>query len=284
MPEIQVTQGTIRYREVGSGPAVVLIHGVLVNGTVWDRVVEALSPDVRVIVPDLPLGSHRIAMKPGADLSPLGLARLISELLERLELEDVTLVGNDTGGALCQLTVIHHPQRVGRLVLTNCDAFENFPPPAFKALLTVLGRVPGALMGLAQLGRSRRMRAASMKLTPLTMTPVPDELLSEWVSPLRDRHIRRDAAQVLRGIDPRYTLDAAKRLPEFERPALLAWGVRDPFFRVRDAERLASVLPCARLERIPDARTFVQLDAPERLAELIAEMGTAPNTALAERS
>ncbi len=131
MPEIELSPGTVHYRDEGHGPAVVFIHGLLVNGSVWDRVVSELSGQVRCIVPDLPLGAHWISMKDGADLSPPGLARLISELLERLELRDVTLVGNDTGGALCQLVCAHHPERIGRLLLTNCDAFENFPPPAF---------------------------------------------------------------------------------------------------------------------------------------------------------
>jgi pimeloyl-ACP methyl ester carboxylesterase len=277
MPEIQVRQGTIRYRDEGAGPVIVLVHGLLVNGSVWDPVVTALGPDVRVIVPELPLGSHRLAMNADADLSPLGLAGLIAELLERLDLDDVTLVGNDTGGALCQLTVVHHPQRIGRLVLTNCDAFENFPPRAFVPLVKVLGRAPGAVAGLALMGRSRRMRAASMKLTPLTVSPVPDSLLKAWISPLRDRRVRRDLVRVCRGISPEVTVAAGKRLHEFDRPALIAWGIRDKFFRFSDAQRIAAALPDARIEKVENARTFVQLDAPERLATLVAEFATAPH-------
>src|SRR5881392_822794 len=123
MPDVRLTQGTIQYRDEGEGPVVVLIHGLLVNGSVWERLVPELSGQVRVIVPDLPLGSHRVPMNHDAALSPRGLAALIAELLERLELEDVTLVGNDTGGALCQLVCAWHPDRIGRLVLVNCDAF-----------------------------------------------------------------------------------------------------------------------------------------------------------------
>ncbi len=284
MPEIQLTQGTVRYTDAGSGPAVVMIHGLLVNGTVWDRAASALGSDVRVIVPELPLGSHRVPMGAGADLSPLGLAGLIAELLERLELTDVTLVGNDTGGALCQLTVAHHPERIGRLVLTNCDAFEHFPPPAFRIVFSVLGRVPGAAAALGLLGRLRVVREQSMKLMPLTVAPVPDSLLKEWVSPLRDRRIRRDLVRVLRGISPKYTIDAAERLTDFDRPVLIAWGTRDRFFPFSDAERLAALFRHARVERIDNARTFVQLDAPERLALLVAEMATAPAGSYVETS
>src|SRR5437868_2087318 len=122
MPEIQLTQGTVQYRDQGSGPVVVLVHGLLVNARVWEDVINRLSKHARCIAPDLPLGSHPHAMAAGADLTPRGVAALIAELLEKLELSDVTLVGNDTGGALCQLVCAHHPERIDKLVLINCDA------------------------------------------------------------------------------------------------------------------------------------------------------------------
>src|SRR6201991_3412400 len=159
MPEIELSQGVVRYREQGTGTPIVLIHGLLVNGNVWDRVVPLLAAQGRCIVPDLPLGSHSVPMRAGADLSAPGLARLIAEIMERLELEDVTLVGNDTGGALCQLVAANHPERLGRLVLTTCDAFENFPPPAVRPLLTAL-KLPGALVATSLLSRLRPVRRA----------------------------------------------------------------------------------------------------------------------------
>ena len=282
MAHITVTQGTIEYREQGSGPPVVLIHGLLVNGTVWDRVVAALAGRAQCIVPDLPLGSHRVPMAADADLSPTGLARLIAELIERLGLEGVTLVGNDTGGALAQIVSANHPQRIGRLVLTNCDAFENFPPAAFKPLVSGLARVPGAVAALEVMGRSQRMRGATMSLAPLTVEPVPDELLKAWISPLRDTNVRRDLVKECRGISPRYTVDAAVKLRTFNHPALIVWGLRDRFFKLADGERLAAVLPDARLERIENARTFVQMDAPQRLADLVAEFVSRPVEASGE--
>jgi pimeloyl-ACP methyl ester carboxylesterase len=272
MPEIKLSQGTLQYRDEGNGAPVVMIHGLLVAGNVWDRVVKPLSPQARCIVPDLPLGSHRHAMSPEADLSPAGLAALIAELIEQLELTDVTLVGNDTGGALCQLVVANHPQRIGRLVLTNCDAFENFPPPAFKLLIKGLARVPGAVVTLATLARLRAGRRAAMSLAPLTVEPPPDALVESWVAPLRAHTIRRDLIKVLRSISSKHTLAAAERLPLFDRPVLVAWGTRDPFFPLADAERLVAAFPDARLEEVADARAFVQMDAPERLAELVTEL------------
>jgi pimeloyl-ACP methyl ester carboxylesterase len=280
MPEIQLSQGVVRYREEGTGTPIVLIHGLLVNGNVWDRLVPLLAAQGRCIVPDLPLGSHSLPMNEGADLSARGLSRLIAEFMERLELEDVTLVGNDTGGALCQLVVAYHPERLGRLVLTSCDAFENFPPPAVRPLLTAL-KLPGALVTTSVLGRLRAVRRAAFKAMPLTMQPIPDEQVKSWVAPLADKRIRADLATVVRGIDPTVTIAAAERLRDFDRPALIAWGAEDRFFPFSDAERLAATLPNARLERVPGARAFVQLDAPERLAEMIGSVTNGAATATA---
>jgi pimeloyl-ACP methyl ester carboxylesterase len=282
MPEIQLSHGTVRYRDEGTGPTIVLIHGLLVNGRVWERLIPELAGGARCIVPDLPLGSHRVPMNEDADLTPPSIARLIAELLERLELTDVTLVGNDTGGALCQLVAANHPERLGRLVLVNCDAFENFPPPAFKPVVTGLGKVPGAVAALDLLARIKFVRGASMKLAPLTVTPIADELLQGWVAPLHDRRIRRDLVKVLRGIDPRFTVQAAEELRSFERPVLIAWGQRDKFFPRSEADRLAAVFPDARVEPIENARTFVQLDDPRRLGELIGGfVGTEGRAAVA---
>jgi len=272
MPEIQVTKGTIEYREEGQGPPVVLIHGALVNGRVWERLVPALSGWARCIVPELPLGSHRIPMDPDADLTPPGIAKLISELLDRLELTDVTLIGSDTGGALSQLVVASYPERIGRLVLANCDAFENFPPASFAGPVKALRSVPGAVAMLGLGAQVKPIRARSSAMMPLTVDPVPDELLKSWVDPLLKHGVRRDLVKLLRGMSPEHTLAAAERLPAFDRPVLIVWGMRDPFFPVSDGKRLAEVLPNARFERIQDARAFIQLDAPDRFADLIAEL------------
>jgi pimeloyl-ACP methyl ester carboxylesterase len=220
------------------------------------------------VLPDLPLGAHRTPMN-DADRSPSGLADMISELIERLELRDVTLVGNDTGGALCQILCANHPELIARLVLTNCDTFENFPPLPFRPVYALGGRIPGLVAGVDQALRRRFLRRASLALVPVTMRPLPDELLADWFAALRDPRIRADLKVVLRGISPEHTLAAAKRLATYDRPTLVAWGTRDRLFRVRDARRLADTLPNARLELIEDARTYVQIDQPAKLAELI---------------
>lgn len=267
MPEIKLNHATLDYRDEGSGPAVVLIHGLLVNRSLWDGVLPGLAPHCRCIVPDLPLGAHRRPAGNDADLSPPGVAALIAELIERLELGQVTLVGNDTGGALCQLVAAERPELLARLVLTNCDSFEHFPPPTFKPLMKALGHVPGATLVLADAMRLRTVRRIGFR--PLAIDPIPDDVLREWTRPLRIRGVRRDLMAFARGMVPEHTLQAAERLRNFDRPALLVWGVRDAFFPLVDAQRLADLLPAARLEQIEQARTFVPIDAPQRLAELV---------------
>jgi pimeloyl-ACP methyl ester carboxylesterase len=206
----------------------------------------------------------------GADLSPPGLATMIAEFIERLELRDVTVIGNDTGGALSQILCANRPELVDRLVLTNCDTFENFPPFPFPAIYALGGHVPGLIGGLDQVLRWRFLRRAGLAAIPVTMRPLPDELLTGWFAALRDPRIRADLKAVLRGISPRHTLAAAERLATYDRPTLIAWGTRDRLMRVSDAQRLANTVPNARLELIENARTYVQIDQPRQLAELIS--------------
>ena len=271
LKEIRLPQGTIRYQDTGSGEPIVFVHGLLVNGALWRKVTPPLEGAHRCIVPDLPLGSHQIPMAAEADLSPPGVAQLVSDFLDALELDGVTLVGNDTGGAICQLVAAHHPGRLGRLVLTPCDAYENFLPPAFRPL-QYGARVPGLITALIQGARIGAIRRGPLGFGLLIKRrPLDDEALRGYLAPfLADRDVRRDAIKVLRGISNRQTIEAAERLRNFDRPTLIAWAPEDRFFKLRFAERLASDIPNARLVRIEDSLTFVPEDQPERLAEEIA--------------
>jgi pimeloyl-ACP methyl ester carboxylesterase len=272
--EIQLGAGRIRYRDVGQGPALVFVHGFLVDGRLWDGVVDELSDRFRCVVPDLPFGSHRIAMAPNADLSPVGLAALIAELIEKLELDDVTIVGNDSGGAVSQVLVTTRPKRIGRLVLTNCDTHENFPPGIFKAL-PPLAKLPGGPWLLLQPFRIGAL--TRLAFAPFSAAGVPPAYVAAWSEgAFADTGVRHDLGKVTAGLQKRYTLAAAEALRGSQLPILLAWAPGDRFFPMRYAERLASEAGNARIVEIPGAKTFVPLDQPAKLAAEIAQFaGTA---------
>jgi pimeloyl-ACP methyl ester carboxylesterase len=266
---LELSQGRLRYHEAGAGPPVVFVHGVLVNANLWRKVVRLLSDRHRCVALDLPLGSHLEPM-PAADLSPPGLADLIADALEALELDDVTLVGIDTGGALCQLVAADRPDRLGGLVLASCDSYENFPPKLFRFLRPV-GRFHRAIPLLFAPLRLRRPRRLPIAFGWVTNQPIEPEAEDSYVLPILNRaEIRADFGRLAAGIHPRHTLAAAERLRSFDKPALIAWSADDRLFPRSDAERLAATFPDARLEWIDGARTFSPEDRPERLAELIA--------------
>ena len=271
MREIDLSAGRIRYSDTGSGEPILFVHGLLASGALWGMVTPQLESDFRCIVPELPLGAHQIPMKPDADISPRGVANLLAELIEKLELDGVTVVGNDTGGAISQLLVTEHPEHIGRLVLTPCDAFEHFFPPAFRPLQW-LSRIPGALAVGLQPVRFAPIRNSPLGFGWLSKRGIPNELAEEALKPyFSNRAIRRDTQKVVRGVSNKDTLAAAERLRDFDRPALLAWAREDKYFKVKLAQRLMERLPQGRLELIDDSYTFVSLDQPERLATLIRE-------------
>ena len=270
MQEIQLKQGPIRYRDSGNGDPVVFVHGLLANGELWRDVMPVLAPDFRVIAPDWPLGSQQLPLNPGADLSPPAVAALVADFIEALGLERVTLVGNDSGGAISQMVAISHPERLARLVLTPCDAYEHFPPADF-GLLQKVGSKPAGLYAIAQSMRpalARRRREAFGML----MKRHDDELTGAWMRPVRENaEVRRQTAEFIAGMSPKYTLEAAAHFSELRLPVLLAWAPEDCFFKLATAERLRNDIPDARLELIEDSYTFVSLDQPKRTAQLIAD-------------
>jgi pimeloyl-ACP methyl ester carboxylesterase len=275
MPTVDLPQGRINYRVAGpadsAAPPVVFLHGLLVNAELWSGVAWALAErGVRSYALDLALGSHPIPLADDADRSPRGIARIVLDVLAALDLDDVTLVGNDTGGALCQFVVDTDASRIGRLVLTNCDAFEKFPPPPFGALVTI-GRRPGRL-GLAMKSvRPKFLRHSVLGYGGLVAGPLDAALTARWAKPCQtDAAIRRDTAGFLAAIDKRELAEVGARLAAFTKPALLLWGAADPFFKLALAERLQAALPDARLVTIEGGRTFVPLEHPDRVAEEIA--------------
>ncbi len=265
--EVRLAQGVVRYREMGEGEPVLFVHGFLVNGGLWRNVVPLLSEHFRCIVPDWPLGAHTLAMESGADLTPPGLARLVADFMDALDLRDVTLVGNDTGGAISQIVIAHHPERVGRLVLTNCDAFEHFPPPLILPFKWG-AFVPGFAGALAH---ALRLPPVKRLLYALVARRQPGRaVLDSYFAPLiREPGVRRDVTKVMRAVSRSYTLEAARAFPAFRKPVLIAWGEDDLTFPIRDAERLRETFPDARLARVARSGCFIPEDQPRQLVELI---------------
>ena len=265
---VELGKGRIRAHVTGEGPPIVFVHGALVNANLWRKVVHRLDGYTRVTL-DLPLGSHLESMPADADMSAPGLALMIAEAIEALGLDDVTVVGNDTGGGLTQLVAVRRPERIARLVLTSSDAFDNFPPRFFRIVFAP-ARIPGIIpVGFAGL-RLRRLRRLPIAYGWLSKKPIDHDAEDSYVLPVLTRgEIRRDVRRVLAGLDPKYTLDAAARLTSFDKPVLIAWSTEDRFFPTEHAERLTKLLPDARLEWIEGARSFSPEDRPERLAELI---------------
>src|SRR3954454_17219215 len=249
---VQLPQGPVRVREFGppdpDGPPIVFVHGLLADGRLWDDVATPLAKTARCIVPDLPLGAHRQALKADADLTPYGLAKLIADLLAALELHDATVVANDTGGAITQILVTRHPERIGRLVLTPCDAFDNFLPAMLRPLQYVGGYVPGAIALIAQSLRSKALAAGPLGFGPLAYKHRPELYVSWGEGARKDRGVRcalakifrgvpRSRAKISRGTRPRYPYEAAERLPGFRKPALIAWAGEDRMFPFEHGER-----------------------------------------------
>jgi pimeloyl-ACP methyl ester carboxylesterase len=269
---VEVAGGRLAYRERGAGPPVVFVHGLLVNGDLWRDVVPPVAEaGFRCVVPDLPLGAHAEPMEPGTDLGPVGVADLLADFLEALDLRDVVLVANDTGGAIVQLLLTRRADRVARVVLTTSDSLERFFPPMFRPLQW-LGHVPGGAWLLTQVLRLRPLHRLPMFFGWLTKTGLSDELRESFLRPARtSRGVRRDLQRFLRDVHPRLTISAAARFPTVTQPVLLAWSVEDRLFPIELGHRVDALFPSSRLIRIEDSYTFVPLDQPAPLATAIVE-------------
>lgn len=263
----RLSQGVIHYLDIGEGPTLLFVHGILVNGEMWRKVYRPLSAQFRCVVPTLPLGGHQQPVREDADLTPPGIAQLIAEFMVTLDLEDVTVVACDTGGAFTQLVAVHYPERIGRLVLTNCDAFENFLPPRLKPLQAAF-RLPGFVSFFSFTLRSKLVQKQVSSLAAhAPLEPKVGE--SYYRGLIRSRGVKHDARKAVLGISNRYTLEAAEHFAKFHKPVLLVWGEDDTIFPVYFGERLARAFPDSRLELVKHSKAFVSEDQPEILSALI---------------
>lgn len=277
MPQVRLERATIEYRTLGPDdsphPPVLFVHGILVDHRLWLKVAEALAhKGFRCILPDWPLGSHTIPVDGSVALTPHSVAEMVHEFIAALDLRDVTLVGNDTGGGLCQLVVDAHPDDVGRLVLTNCDAFDKFPPFPFTVVFAMI-RGPKTIRLMSAL-----MKIAALRRSPLgyglLLQPGNDALTASWVEPIAtDPRIAANLVTLLRAVGAMDLTDVATRLPRFGKPVTLVWGMADRCFTPSLARRLAALFPNGAMVEVPGAHTFVALDAPAAVVDAIATVG-----------
>ncbi len=271
MPEIELTAGTIEYEDTGGeGPVLVLLGGLVMDGSVWDPLVEELRGEYRCVVPTLPLGAHRKAMHPDADLSLHGFAAMVRELLERLELDDVTLVQNDHAAAI--VLAGEDPARVARLVISSCEAFENYPPGLPGKNVRATAFVPGGIYLMTQALRVRALRRLPIAFGWMAKHPLPDELLDRWFEPLQTQAaVRRDFRKYVTGGRRRQMVEVCERLRSFAHPTLVVWTPEDKVQRPEHGKRFAALLTDARLVEIADSYTLIMRDQPQAFARAIRE-------------
>jgi pimeloyl-ACP methyl ester carboxylesterase len=274
MTQLALPQATIDYREFGptdsAYPPVVFVHGVLVDGEMWHTVAQTLGGlGYRCIVPTLPLGSHTIAVNDVDALSLTGMAGIVTDMITALDLAEVTLVGCDTGGGICQLVIDARPDLVGRLVLTNCDAFDQCPPFPFGAVFGLL-RGPLSIRALFTTMRLAALRKSPLGFGLLVSRPDP-QVTARWIAPcLNDVRICRDLAALLRQIAVADLTAVAGRLSRFDKPVTLVWGQDDVVFKPSLGRRLAAAFGNAKLIEVPGAKTFVAMDEPDAVVDAIA--------------
>jgi pimeloyl-ACP methyl ester carboxylesterase len=270
MPTIDISAGTIHYEATGSekGRPVVFVHGYLMGGQLWRQVSARLADSgLLCIAPTWPLGAHPQPLRAGADRTITGVAHIVADVLAALDLEDVVLVGNDSGGLITQLAAVHHPERIGAVVLTSCDAFEHFPPPILKPVIMAAKSRTAFRAAIQALRLAMARKRAYDGLAHRNI----DDLTEIWVRPaLSDAAVAEDLRQFTLSLRTEVATGVAARLPEIDVPALVAWSADDVFFAQEDGRRLAAAIPHARLAVIQGSRTFSMIDRPDELADLMS--------------
>jgi pimeloyl-ACP methyl ester carboxylesterase len=271
---LETRLGPLAWRSSGQGPALVFFAGPLANGDLWRDVVAALQDRYRCITIDLPLGAHPWPLEPGADRSATSLAQLLLDCLELLDVQDATVVASEMAGGLLLLSLAtDHPalSRVGRLVLTNCANYDQFPPDKLKKAAAAARALPALARALLRL-QLRTPAGRRMTISAVAASGLDNEREEAFFGPARrDPRVAADFVAALAGERPRLLTDAAKTIPQFDRPVLLIWGDSCGFFPLTDAQRLASEFPRATLISVPGAKTWVPVDNPAEVADAIAE-------------
>jgi pimeloyl-ACP methyl ester carboxylesterase len=269
MASIDLSVGTIEYDDTGGdGPIVVLCGGLAIGRSLWDGVVAVVRDDMRCVVPALPWGAHRIPMRPDADLTMRGQAAILGEFLDALDLREVTLVENDT--AMSHVLCAGGCDRVARLVITSCEAFDNYPPGLPGKAIGLAAKLPGGVFIATQQLRLHWFRRSRLGFGWMAKRPIPHDELDRWFEPLlTQREIRRDLRKYAGNLDRKVLVEAAEGLRGFDRPALVVWATEDRVMPPQHGRRLAELLPQGRLVELDDSYTLIPLDQPHALAREI---------------
>ena len=266
MESVQLASGTVDYEDSGGdGRVIVFAGGLIMDATLWHPVVHLIGPEFRCVVPVLPLGGHRRAMNPDADLSLHAIADLLAEFMERLDLHDVILVAVDWGGP--QLTAARHPERIAGLVLLPEEAFDNIPPGLPGTFAGLAAKMPGGVFAVAQTLRAPFMCRLPMTFGWMAKRPIPRATMTSWITGIRtNRAVRRDVSKYVRTSDVKGLEEAAAALAHFDRPTLVLWASEDKVMPPEHGRRLAEIIPNARHVEVDDAYTLLPLDQPDRVA------------------
>lgn len=272
MPKVELPAGAIHYEEAGAGAPLVLLHGLAMDGRLWKDVVPELSPECRCLMPTLPLGAHREPMRPDADLSLVGMARLIADFIEALDLRGATLCFSDwsSGQVMVARGML---ERVDRLVFVSCETEGNYPPGLAGQAATISAKLPGGLSLMRRTLLSPRLRRLPAIYGQMSKRGVPDALMREWLEPLGRAEIQGDLRKYVGdvGRGKREMAAATAALGRFERPVLVVWDSEGKMMPNDHGRKLAEDFPNARLVEIEDSYTLIPIDQPDLLAAAIRE-------------
>jgi pimeloyl-ACP methyl ester carboxylesterase len=262
---VKTPSGPISYVEAGSGPVALFVHGVLLNKHLWRHQMAGLSNIRRCISIDLLAhGDTEIALD--QDVSVTANAKMLREALDALQIDQVDVVGNDSGGGIAQIFAALNPERVRSLTLTNCDTHDNWPPEAFKPFVEMvaaggLSKTLNAMLSDKSIYRSPGALGPAYE-HPETAT---DEDIEIYLRPhLRSEQRTKDLERFVLAFDHKHTLAIEPQLRKLQAPTLIVWGTDDVYFPVKWAHWLAEAIPGAKPPvELAGARIFF----PEERAE-----------------
>lgn len=244
---VQTASGRISYAEQGTGPVALFVHGVLLNGYLWRHQLEDLSGIRRNIAVDL-LAHGDTEISPDQDVSVTANATMLQQFLDALEIDQVDLVANDSGGGIAQIFAALHPEYVRSFTLTNCDTHDNWPPEAFKPFVAMAAS-GGLRATLDAMLADKKVYRAPDALGPAYEHPdrLSDESIETYLSPfVRSEQRTRDLERFLAAFDNQHTLAIEDRLRTLNAPTLIAWGTDDVYFDVKWSHWLADNIPGTR--------------------------------------